>query len=201
MRNMSQSAALPPAPGEDLSVALALVNTRLDGPAGPLDLLAEAADARAWLAGHGFPPGAAAPDADAGADVWCGRLRSLREAIRALFEAGIDKTPPPTADLTAVNAALAAAPCVTSIAWDADGPHVGQRRTSDEPFAPVLAALAAAAGDLLAGAHAPQLARCSAHNCIRMFMRTHAARQVCSTRCGDRVRAARHYAKLRDATL
>ena len=216
MRRMQQddlSARLEPAvPGEDVSIALALVNTRLHGPDGPRDLLAEPADVRAWLAGHGLVPevgprgdgsdGDGRGSAGWGSAGWGDRLRELRESIRALLAARIDDTVPDVADLAAVNAALAAAPCVTSVAWDEGGPRVGQRRTArtDDPLAPALAALAADAGQLLAGLHAAQLARCSAHRCIRMFIRTHAARQVCSTRCGDRVRAARHYAKRREQT-
>jgi predicted RNA-binding Zn ribbon-like protein len=199
MRRMHQDAVAarlePAVPGEAASVALALVNTRLDGPTGPLDLLAGAADARAWLIRHGLAPGSGRSDG-----AWEDRLRGLRESVRGLFAARIDGVRPDPADLAAVNAALAAAPCVTSVAWDGDGPRVGRRRIprTDDPLAPALAALAADAGDLLTGAHAEQLARCSAHRCIRMFIRTHAARQVCSTRCGDRVRAARHYAKRRE---
>lgn len=191
MRSM-QDASIP---GEDVSVALALVNTRLHGPDGPRDLLAAPADAGAWLVRHGLAAGDRPVD-----DAWGGRLGGLRESIRALLAARIDGARPDAAALAAVNAALAAAPCVTSVAWDDDGPRVGQRRTprTDDPLAPVLAALAADAGELVAGPHAARLARCSAHNCIRMFIRTHAARQVCSTRCGDRVRAARHYARQRE---
>ncbi|MGA9832915.1 MAG: CGNR zinc finger domain-containing protein [Trebonia sp.] len=43
----------------------------------------------------------------------------------------------------------------------------------------------------------PEPAPCGAHGCVRWFLRTHAARQWCSDRCGDRVRAARHYARHR----
>lgn len=199
MRSMQQgdlSVRLDPVvPGEDVSVALALVNTRLHGPDGPRDLLAEPADARAWLVGHGL-----APEVGDGNGGWGDRLRGLRESIRALLAARIDGAVPDSPDLAAVNAALAEAPCVTSVTWDGGGPRVGQRRTprTHDPLAPALAALAADAGELVAGPRADQLARCSAHRCIRMFLRTHAARQVCSTRCGDRVRAARHYAKRRD---
>lgn len=195
----------PPVPGEELSVALALVNTRLDGPDGPRDLLADPAHVRAWLAEHhldGRPPGghdhlagdsAPVDAADAAA------LRHLRESIRTLFRARLAATARDTAEaLSAVNAALAAAPCVTSLVWDGDGPRVIQQRRSRDPFAKILAALAADATALLAGPHAERLAQCEAHNCIRMFIRTHAARHVCSTRCGDRVRAARHYARKRE---
>lgn len=207
----------PPVPGEELSAALALVNTRLDGPDGPRDLLARTAEAQAWLAGRGLPAYGEAVDAEDLA-----ALTRLREAVRTLFTARLaadageadgsrgagytdaaDTSKVLSADSVAaavaiLNAALAAAPCVTSLAWDGDGPRVTQRRRSREPFAQVLAALAADAAELLTGPLAGRLARCEAHNCIRMFIRTHAARHVCSTRCGDRVRAARHYARKRE---
>lgn len=38
-----------------------------------------------------------------------------------------------------------------------------------------------------------------ADSCDRIFLRTHARRQWCSTRCGHRMRAARAYARKRAA--
>jgi predicted RNA-binding Zn ribbon-like protein len=58
-----------------------------------------------------------------------------------------------------------------------------------------MARLAADAMALVTGPEAESLAPCLAHGCTRWFVRTHAARQWCSNRCGDRVRAARHYAR------
>ncbi|MFF1653015.1 CGNR zinc finger domain-containing protein [Streptomyces sp. NPDC058255] len=37
----------------------------------------------------------------------------------------------------------------------------------------------------------PQLAPCAAAGCTRWFLRSHAARRWCTTKCGNRVRAAR----------
>ncbi|MBS2965274.1 CGNR zinc finger domain-containing protein [Actinocrinis puniceicyclus] len=215
----------PPIPGEELSVALALVNTRLDGPEGRVDLLSDPASARAWLTVHGLVSAGAgecgAADLPLDADA-VARLTGLRESIRILFDArlagGVDSAggadgvagflgvgggaqagfPGLAAALDDVNTAFAAAPCVTRLVWDENGPQVTQQRRSGDPLAKVLAALAASAAELLAGPLADRLARCEAHNCIRVFIRTHAARHVCSTRCGDRVRAARHYARKRE---
>lgn len=214
MVNMpSPTTAAPPTwpsiPGEELSVALALVNTRLDGPSGPRDLLATTAEARAWLVGCGLADGDAVVNAE-----HVSSLVRLREAVRTLIRARLtrgvgeptddastsDTDAIKTAAIKTVNAALAGAPCVTSLVWDGSGPHVTQQRRSSDPFAKILAALAADAAELLSGPHAERLAQCEAHNCIRMFIRTHAARHVCSTRCGDRVRAARHYARKRQST-
>ncbi|MFH7335295.1 CGNR zinc finger domain-containing protein [Streptomyces sp. KHY 26] len=38
---------------------------------------------------------------------------------------------------------------------------------------------------------------CAAHGCERFFLRSHGARRWCTTRCGNRVRAARAYAARR----
>jgi predicted RNA-binding Zn ribbon-like protein len=58
-----------------------------------------------------------------------------------------------------------------------------------------LAALAGDAIELATGDEA--LVACGAPDCIRFLVRNHGKRQWCSTRCGDRVRAARHYARTR----
>src|SRR5437660_11907327 len=111
MRSMQQddlSADLEPAvPGEDVSVALALVNTRLHGPAGPRDVLADPAGASAWLVRHGLAPEVGEGDdgrvyGEGGDDRWGDRLRGLRESIRALLAARIDDAVPDAADLATV---------------------------------------------------------------------------------------------------
>jgi len=60
-------------------------------------------------------------------------------------------------------------------------------------FSEALATVAADAIDVVCGYRAPMLRRCEAHGCRRLFFREHARRRWCSTTCGDRVRAARHY--------
>lgn len=182
----------PPAPGEAERVALALANTRLEPTDGPLDLIADPGAAGAWLAARRLTAGPAALEpADAE------RISTLRESVRALFTALVHGREPAGADLGALNDALAAAPCVSALAWPTDGPRLTQNRAAPDPLAPVLAALAFDAAQLLCGPEAGELAQCGAHACTRFFLRTHASRQVCSTRCGDRVRAARHYARRR----
>ncbi|MFD4563674.1 CGNR zinc finger domain-containing protein [Streptomyces sp. NPDC058467] len=51
--------------------------------------------------------------------------------------------------------------------------------------------LADDATELLTGPESPQLAPCAAAGCTRLFLRSHAARRWCTTKCGNRVRAAR----------
>src|ERR1700722_11136737 len=78
-----ETAGLPlPAPGEDTSPALALVNTRLVTAGQPADLMRDSASAGDFVRERGLPPrDAALRDTDAA------RLGAFRETIRALFAA------------------------------------------------------------------------------------------------------------------
>ena len=95
------------------------------------------------------------------------RLTGLRAELRALFAAQVDGETPPQRALDGINRALASASGAPLLRHDADrGLH-----------------------------RAARLARCEAQPCDRFLLRTHGRRQWCSTRCGDRVRAARAYAR------
>lgn len=179
--------------GEDASSAVALVNTRHLQSGQPADLLADPARAAEWLAERGLlSRGTALPDPDTA------RLVALREAVRGLFAAKAGERVPAVDDVTLLNAALAAAPVAPALTWDEAGPH---RREHALPGAgPCTVAIARLARDalrVLTDPAGPEPAPCGAHGCVRWFLRTHAARQWCSDRCGDRVRAARHYARHR----
>ncbi|MCO5992446.1 CGNR zinc finger domain-containing protein [Actinoallomurus rhizosphaericola] len=176
-------------PGERRFPALALVNTRVQRSGVSEDLLADPTVIRDWLADRGLISADARVDETEAAAV-----RAFRESLRALLTARESRRVPPPADLTALNAALTA----PALVWDGGGPRRVRRPVPDEVQG-ALADLAANAVDLLSGEEAASLASCSAHGCIRFFLRTHAARQWCSNRCGDRVRAARHYARRRSA--
>jgi predicted RNA-binding Zn ribbon-like protein len=200
--------AVRAAPGEDVSSALALVNTRHVRGGAAVEVLRDPEAARRWLTERSLlpPDSAAAVAAEVDVDVDLGvdsvdtvdtRLRALREAIRALFAARFAGGQPGDADVALVNAALLRAPLIPVLTWDACGPRGGQWRldVAADPVDVALARIAADALAVLTAADSPEVAPCAAHGCIRWFLRTHAARQWCSNRCGDRVRAARHYAR------
>ncbi|MFE9426583.1 CGNR zinc finger domain-containing protein [Kitasatospora sp. NPDC006697] len=200
MRGMTETAAavtadgvdpLPPAPGAAQHVALAFANSRLTLPAGALDLLATPAAATRWLVDHGLA------QEDAVLYEYCsGRLRELRSQLRALLSSRIDGEPAQPEALEAVNAALTTVPAAALLYWDeARGLHRALAHPSDRAAIHAMAAIAADAAELLTGEDADRLARCEAAPCTRYLVRTHAARHWCSTRCGDRVRAARAYAR------
>ena len=178
-----------PVPGEDRYACLALVNSRFRVSHGQVDLLDGAEAAHLWLVRH-----EALPDRVPLNGRQAGRLRSLREALRDLFEAHGHGGPPPADALDTLNAALAAAPATPRLAWSADGPRRDDVPDAGNPAAAALFLLAEDAADLLTGSDAPGLTECAAAGCDRWFLRSHGARRWCTTQCGNRVRAARAYA-------
>ncbi|OYP18638.1 hypothetical protein CFC35_32540 [Streptomyces sp. FBKL.4005] len=178
-----------PVPGEDRYASLALVNTWFTVSHGRVDLLDGTEAAHLWLVRHGLLPDRVTLNGRQS-----GRLLALREALRTLFRARADGTRPPADALDTLNATLAAAPATPRLAWTADGPHRADVPDSGNPAAAALSQLAEDAADLLTGADAAQLTECAAQGCARWFLRSHGARRWCTTKCGNRVRAARAYA-------
>jgi predicted RNA-binding Zn ribbon-like protein len=184
--------ALPPAPGADRYRSLDFADTAATLPAGQsYDLLAAPESAMRWLAAHGLTT----PDVQL-YEVCAQRMRTLRAHIRALLAARVDTTTPPEESLRAVNEALTAVPTAPLLAWDgAQGLRRVQAHPTDQAVNHALATLAADAADLLTGPDADILAACGSAPCDRFLLRTHGRRHWCSTRCGDRTRAARAYAR------
>ncbi|MEU4927038.1 ABATE domain-containing protein [Streptomyces yokosukanensis] len=186
-----RSAPYPPTPGAERHPALDLVNSAVALPGGVrVDLLDTPAAAQDWLAHHGLAP--------VGADLretCAGRLRSLREQIRALLAARAADRPAPADALGAVNDALTRAPAASLLHWSADrGLYRAAAHPTTQLVEHALAALAADAADLLTGPEADRLTACGSAPCNRYLLR-HGRRHWCSTRCGDRARAARAYAR------
>ena len=66
------------------------------------------------------------------------------------------------------------------------------------PVTTGLARVAGQAAGLLGGADAARLRACYAPGCVLYFIKTHPRREWCSVACGNRVRAARHYQRVRE---
>jgi predicted RNA-binding Zn ribbon-like protein len=182
---------LPPAPGADEYLSLDFVNTAIALPGGQyVDLLGTPATVNHWLTGHGL-----APD-DAGVQEMCAtQLRALREHLRALFAARVGGLPALPSALSAVNDALTRVPTAALLMWDEkDGPYRAAVCPPNEILEHALATIAADAADLLTSPDAEALISCDSSPCNRYLLR-HGRRHWCSTRCGDRVRAARAYAR------
>ncbi|WP_181359380.1 ABATE domain-containing protein [Streptomyces sporangiiformans] len=178
-----------PVPGEERYVSLALVNTRFTLSHGTVDLLDDAEAAHLWLVRHELLRDRVALNGRQ-----FGRLLGLRESLRPLFEACAARAVPPGESLDTLNSALAAAPSTPRLAWTSDGPHRADEPDTGNPTAAALSLLAEDATELLTGSEADQLTECAAQGCARWFLRSHAARRWCTTKCGNRVRAARAYA-------
>ncbi|MCI2238692.1 CGNR zinc finger domain-containing protein [Paenibacillus sp. TRM 82003] len=127
-------------------------------------------------------------------------LTALRVHVREVFAAVEDRAPAPSA-VEALNHALTRTPTAHLLTREATA---GFRSEATHPTTRVvehaLAALAADTVALLTGPDAVLLAACAAEPCNRYLLRTHARRHWCSTRCGDRVRAARSYARRNQRT-
>lgn len=181
----------PPAHGEEEHLSLALANSAVTLPGGlTADLLGDPNQANRWLTERGLAP------VDSGMQEMCaGLLRTLRENVRSLFSARCAGLPAHSAAVAAVNDAMTRVPTVPLLRWDAEkGPY----RTPPHPTTAIvehaLATLAADAADLLTSPEADRLTACGSPPCNRYLLRR-GRRHWCSTRCGDRVRAARAYAR------
>lgn len=130
------------------------------------------------------------------ADVCLGRLKSLRAAVAELLSSIVSGERPNDATLTAINNAVRVSPTVHVLHWTEES---GYTREAEHPITlaveRAMGLIAADAVELALGADRDRLAVCAAPSCGRYFVRTHARRSWCSTRCGNRVRAARAYAK------
>ncbi|CAM5699179.1 hypothetical protein SALBM135S_02049 [Streptomyces alboniger] len=195
MRVMKESRAEettpPPARGEEEHPSLALANSALALPGGhTLDLLATPAQANRWMNERGLAP------ADAGMREMCAtQLRSLREQIRSLFASRTAGLPALPAAVAAVNDAMTRVPTAPLLRWDdKSGPYRATTHPTTAIVDHALAALAADAADLLTSPEAERLTACGSTPCNRYLLR-HGRRHWCSTRCGDRARAARAYAR------
>jgi predicted RNA-binding Zn ribbon-like protein len=129
-------------------------------------------------AGHG----AAVPSAGAVGD-------ALREALGDTLREALGDA------LREVNAAAAETPAP---ALTLRGGHLELgAQMSVSPVAAGLARVAVDAVALFGGEDAAKLRACPAPGCVLYFVKTHPRREWCSAGCGNRVRAARHYQRVR----
>ncbi|GAA2803717.1 CGNR zinc finger domain-containing protein [Kribbella solani] len=185
------AAPLPPAPGADSYVALDFANSVIALPGGQyVDLLGSPASVNAWLSAHALAP----EDADV-QELCATQLRALREHIRSLFTARATDVPALPAAVNAVNDALTLVPTTALLRWDdKTGPYRATPCPTNAILDHALATLAANAADLLTAPEADLLTPCTATPCNRYLLR-HGRAHWCSTRCGNRARAARSYAR------
>jgi predicted RNA-binding Zn ribbon-like protein len=163
---------------------------------GVYDALTTVSNLRAWLAavgpGDGAPPSSNAGDLD--------RFRALRDALRRLAALLTGDTRPRAASaitdvgraVAEVNQAAALAPAWPQLAY-----RQGQLQLAPAGRASAtrraLSSIARDAIDLMTGDTRASLRACDAPGCVLYFVKDHPRREWCSTACGNRARAARHY--------
>ncbi|MEV1118628.1 ABATE domain-containing protein [Actinosynnema sp. NPDC049800] len=133
------------------------------------------------------------------------RAVELRWAVRSLFahaaQADERLDTPHLMDvgraLEVVNDAAARAPRAARLEWD-DQPRLRYVDSADEGDR-LLAAVATAAIEFLAGGTRADLRACPAPRCIRYFVKAHPRQEWCKPSCGNRARVSRHYHRGRDS--
>ncbi len=134
------------------------------------------------------------------------RARALRDAVRRLAayvtqdsrQAAASATADPRAAVDEVNAAAAELPA--PLLALRDGHLEAGAPGGPSPVTTGLARVAVEAVGLLGGQDAARLRACYAPGCVLYFIRTHPRREWCSVACGNRVRAARHYQRVRSGS-
>jgi predicted RNA-binding Zn ribbon-like protein len=172
-----------PAPAPDLCLNFA--NTRYwRGTAKPAEELREPDDLLRWI-------GAGRRLAQDQASTIFTEAIALREVIHRCFAATASGRTPDEADLSALNAALAAAPARQRVrpgGWDVISPQP----TTSVLLAPVLWS----AADLLVGPQLQRVRQCANPECGWLFLDNSKSgnRRWCSmSACGNRAKAHRHY--------
>ena len=123
------------------------------------------------------------------------QARDLRDAVRELAQASVDGIRPPAGVLDRLNRHAGAGPRWRELRWGKEPDTLV--RTSAPPVTAALSEIAEATVELFAGPHQGDIRACGAPGCVLYFLRDHPRRAWCSTTCGNRVRAARHYQRER----
>ncbi|MEO3929410.1 ABATE domain-containing protein [Micromonosporaceae bacterium B7E4] len=190
-------------------LALALAGTiRHDGNGGVADDLADVAGLTAWLDRQAEPLVEYAGSLGPAGELSDERLRldvvALRRAVRTLFARAVRPGPPSRADSSALlapqdavdqlNRAAARWLVRPVLSWpDQATPAVTWSGKPADARTRLLAGLARATIEFLAGRDRDRLAACPAPRCVRYFVKEHPRQEWCKASCGNRARVSRHY--------
>lgn len=186
-------------------LALELVGTiRHDGQGGVADDWDDVPRTTAWIRDRAelLADGIEA-DGFAADEALRSRLVALRQAVRALFARAVSPAPPSPADAgrlmpadraMAVLNAAAREPVIPQLEWkEGEPPSVRLLPAGPDPRVRLVAVLARASIDFLAGPDLVRLRACTAPRCVRYFLKSHGRQEWCKSSCGNRARVARHY--------
>ncbi|GAA0222709.1 CGNR zinc finger domain-containing protein [Actinomadura nitritigenes] len=179
-----------PPPIELGNTAYAVRGRRRDGLQSVEHLAAWLRDMRACLA-----IGLADADIEGVTDQDLRLARELRDVIRALAAAAVDGREFDADMVATLNRHVRQSPRWHELRSTPE-PHTTVC-AEGRPVAAAIAALAEDAVDLFAGPQRDQLRACHGPGCVLFFVRDTPRREWCSPGCGNRARAARHYAKVK----
>lgn len=184
----------PPVMGQALPIEL--MSTVWADRHGAYDSLATDAGTVRWINGlHGRLVPGGSPSEPARE-----RLRQLRDAVRRvaahLTSDPRERAGSPLSDVQSaieeINTAATLAPVVPVLRLAGDGTVSADHSLTGDGL---VAALATSAVDLFSSPEAAALRACLAPGCVLYFIKDHPRREWCSAACGNRARAARHYAR------
>jgi predicted RNA-binding Zn ribbon-like protein len=150
----------------------------------------------AWLERRGHSADiASSSSSSSSASAEATGFAALRDAIRSLLDATVAGEAYPAQAVATVNAASAAAPFWLEL-------RDGEPRVEERPVASgvqaELGAIARGAIALLTGEQRDSLRFCQAPGCVQFFVKAHPRQEFCGPACGNRARAARHYARRKE---
>ena len=186
-----------PGPVRGEPVAVELLNTVYLAQHEEHDGLASPAALASWL--QAVAPGLSMPlsgrELDAIDQTDLDQARDLRGCIRRLADARRHGLRGRRADVAQLNRYARSASRWPELRW-VHAPDV-VTVASAKPSVVALSDIARDAVRLLAAQDPDSLRSCAAPGCVLYFVRRHPRRTWCSDSCGNRVRAARHYARTR----
>lgn len=188
----NRSGQAEPLPVEFANTLSASRGTLVEGLACPADL-------EAWLRRHqGLFPDPEPLRGEAAVRVSDQQLchaRALRDAVRRLIAARVDRTAPDPWDVAHVNRASSMCQSWPVLVWQGTRAPGAEFLCTADAVTHALALIARSLVLLLAGEQGALLRSCRAPGCVLFFYRHHPRRAWCSSGCGNRARVARHQAR------
>ncbi|WP_328224214.1 CGNR zinc finger domain-containing protein [Streptomyces sp. NBC_00310] len=119
----------------------------------------------------------------------------LRDAARRLVDAYVHQHDSDPWDVAQVNRVSSLGRPWPQLRWNTGGRPMAVEVGTAPPIVAVQVEIAHALVDLLGGESGMEPRACPAPGCVFFFDRARSRREWCSTGCGNRARAARHYAR------
>jgi predicted RNA-binding Zn ribbon-like protein len=207
------SDATPHAHDVSVDTALEFIDTLEYTHGEPVELLDTTAAAVDWLHDHGVLHEHLEPECEAiqvpgvEADRALIHIRTVRAALRELVDATVQGRPPADAALEVANAAMGARQRLVLVRRTEGAPDpspviLGHRHEGD-PLEDAIARIAERIAREVSGDEADRLRICADDGCRFVFFdasRTGRRRWCDMATCGNRAKAARHRARLRESS-